>query len=446
MLKRTLLTVSGLILLQLVVAQTTVIRLDLKRQIDPTARRACNKAFEMAKEQKASAIIIDMNTPGGMLNEADSIRTAIMHSKIPVYVLINPNAASAGALISIACNKIYMTDGSTIGAATVVNQNAEQLPDKYQSYMRAMMRSTAEFRGRDPQIAEAMVDEKIEVPGVSPAGQVLTFTRSEAIKHGYCDGKAERIEDVLAQEGFTSYKIDKVNFTALDKIINFLISPFIQGILILLIIGGIYYELQTPGIGFPLAAAVTAAVLYFAPLFLEDLAASWEILIFILGVGLMLLEVFVIPGFGVAGIAGIVLMLTGLILGMVDNFYFDFKYTGGDEIVKSLLVVMISFILAIVFIFATGGQFIKSQLFQRLVLQNTLETPDYRDEIIKEKITSLVNKTGISLTSMHPAGKINIEGNIYDALSDGDFLEKDTSIIVVQDYGNRILVRKNEKV
>lgn len=421
-----------------------IVLLELKRQIDATARRATVKTFEIANEIKASAIVIDMNTPGGLLNEADSIRTLIMHSKIPVYVLINPNAASAGALISIACNKIYMTDGSTIGAATVVNQNAEELPDKYQSYMRAMMRSTAEFRGRNPSIAEGMVDEKLDIPGIKPVGQVITLTRTEAIKYGYCDGKAERIEEVLAQEGISDFNITKLRFTAIDKIINFLINPVIQGFLILLIIAGIYYELQAPGIGFALATAVTAAVLYFAPLYIEKLAASWEILLFIVGAGLMLLEIFVVPGFGITGIAGIAFMLTGLVLSMINNIYFDFRFTGGQEIIKSLLVVMTSFIISFIFIISTGRQFIRSKPFQKLVLQDTLQTPDFRDEFVKSQKESLINSTGITLTPMHPTGKIQIGNNIYDAITEGEFLENNTQIIIVQDFGNKIIVRKSE--
>ncbi len=421
--------------------------LPLQSQIDPAARRTTNKVFEMAAEKKADAIIIEMNTPGGMLNEADSIRTKIINSTIPVFVFINPNAASAGALISIACNKIYMSNGSTIGAATVVTQNAEELPDKYQSYMRAMMRSTAEYRGRNPDIAEAMVDEKLEVPNISPAGQVLTLTRSEAIEVGFCDGKAESIEEVLEMEGYTNYEIIEYKFGLIDKIINFLINPFIHGILILIILGGIYYELQSPGIGFPLAAAITAAILYFAPLYLEELAANWEILLFFLGLGLLALEIFVFPGFGVAGIAGIIVIISSLILSMLNNLYFDFTFTSGDEIVKAIVVVLGSFTIGMIFIFATGGSFVRSRLFQRLVLQDTLSKVDYRlDHLNTSEIekTILTGKSGYAQTDMHPSGKINIDGEVYFAISEGDFISRDSRIIVTEDYYNKIVVRKFE--
>jgi len=422
-----------------------IVKLFLTSEINPAARRMTNKAFEIAHNKKASAIIIEMNTPGGLLNEADSIRTKIINSNIPVIVFINPNAASAGALISIACNKIYMAKGSTIGAATVVNQNAEELPDKYQSYMRAMMRATAEFRGRNPDIAEAMVDEDIEVPGISPAGQVLTLTRSEALEVGFCDGEAESISEVLEKEGYSNYTLEEYKLSLLDKIIHFLINPVIHGILILLIIGGIYYELQSPGIGFPLAVAITAAILYFAPLYLEELAANWEILLFIAGLGLLALEIFVIPGFGVTGISGIVLIFISLVLSMIHNIYFDFTFTGGQEIVKSLIIVLSSFTLGMVFIFVTGGKFIRSKLFQRLVLQDTLQKVDYRlDQVSNPQPVkrNLKGQKGYAQTDMHPSGKIVIDNEVYYAVTEGEYILKDGKVIVLEDFYNKLIVRE----
>ena len=165
--------------------QTTVFQFDIKDEISPGVARHVQKALLTAREQQADLILIRMNTYGGLLDAADSIRTALLNTKKPVIVFIDNNAASAGALIAIACNKIYMRKGSSIGAATVVTQNAEALPDKYQSYMRSMMRSTAEARGRDPRIAEAMVDARIAIPGVNDSGKVLTLTSTKTLRLGY---------------------------------------------------------------------------------------------------------------------------------------------------------------------------------------------------------------------------------------------------------------------
>ena len=160
---------------------TLVYKFDIKREIGPAAWRQTKDAFEEADSLDADLILIHMNTYGGMVIHADSIRTAILNSKKPVYVFIDNNAASAGALISIACDSIYMRSGANIGAATVVNQTGQAMPDKYQSYMRSTMRATAEAHGkdtiiqagdtiykwkRDPLIAEAMVDPRTYIENV----------------------------------------------------------------------------------------------------------------------------------------------------------------------------------------------------------------------------------------------------------------------------------------
>ena len=273
-------------------ARALYFSIDLKKNVGSTTWIYIQKGFEEARKANANTIVIEMNTYGGEVSYADSIRTKILNSDIPVIVFIDNNAASAGALISIACDKIYMSQAATIGAASVVDQTGQKLPDKYQSYMRATMRATAEAHGkdtvvtgndtvvkwkRDPLIAEAMVDERTVVPNVADSGKILTFTTQEALKYGYCDGTAENIREIIKKEsGNQPYELVKFKPTAWDNIKGFLMSPFFQGILIMLIIGGIYFELQSPGIGFALGVAITAAVLYFAPLYIDGLAANWE--------------------------------------------------------------------------------------------------------------------------------------------------------------------------
>nr|MDA3781515.1 S49 family peptidase [Bacteroidales bacterium] len=271
---------------------------DINKEIAPAMWRQTQKSFNNAKDANADYIIIKLNTYGGMVNMADSIRTKIINSKIPVYVFIENNAASAGALISIAADRIYMRKGARIGAASVVDQTGKIMPEKYQSYMRSTMRATAESHGKDtivmgkdtifrwhrnPNIAEAMVDPRIYIENVSDTGKIVTFTAKEAIENGFCEGIAEDVKEVLKQANINNYAIKKYNPTTLDKIIGLLTGTALQGILIMIIVGGIYFELQSPGIGFPLGAAVLAALLYFAPLYLEGFAENWELALFILG-------------------------------------------------------------------------------------------------------------------------------------------------------------------
>jgi membrane-bound serine protease (ClpP class) len=231
--------------------QKKVFTFAIDQDIDPAMNRRVKLALEQAEALQVDVILIEMDTYGGAVTDADEIRTRILESKIPVYVFINKDAASAGALISIACDSIYMAPGASIGAATVVNgADGAAAPDKYQSYMRSMMRSTAEATGRNPQIAEAMVDEKLVVPGLSDAESVITFSVSEAIKNGYCEGEYASQKAILEAQNLQSAQVIAYEEKTVDSIISFFLNPAVSGLLILLIIGGIYFELQTPGVGF----------------------------------------------------------------------------------------------------------------------------------------------------------------------------------------------------
>lgn len=421
-----------------------VFQIEIREEIAPPVWRKVQKALETAKETQAGLILIHMNTYGGMVDAADSIRTAILQSTIPVWVFIDNNAASAGALISIACDSIYMRRGANIGAATVVDQTGKPMPDKYQSYMRAMMRSTAEANGRDPQIAQAMVDPRISISGLIDSTMVLTFTAAEAVKHGFCEGLAENIEEVLADAGIENYTIDEQKLTAIDHIIGFLISPAISGLLIMLIIGGIYFELQSPGIGFPSAIAIAGALLYFAPLYLEGLAANWEILIFIVGVVLVAIEIFAIPGFGVAGISGIILIVAGLALSMTDNIGFSFDADGLKQLLEAVIVVITATFLSIVgSIWLTKKLFGERTVFGQLSLNTAMTQEDGYTPAGFENST-LIGAIGIANTILRPAGKITLNNEMYDAICETGYVEKGTRIIVTGMSNTQLIVRISE--
>lgn len=414
---------------------------EIKEEIAEPVWRKTKKAFEQAESINADLIIIQMNTFGGALDAADKIRTKILESKIPVFVFIDNNAASAGALISIACDSIYMRKGGSIGAATVVNQTGEVLPDKYQSYMRSLMRSTAESNGRNPKIAEAMVDPSVYIEGIIDSTKVLTFTTSEALKYNYCEAEAENIQDVLNKAGIKNYEIKEQKLSALDIFIGFLLSPAVSGILIMIIIGGIYFELQTPGVGFPLIAAITAATLYFAPLYLDGLAANWEILVFLAGLVLLAIEVFVIPGFGVAGISGIALIITGLTLSMIDNNGFDFSGVNLNTIIKSLLTVVISIFIGLIASFYFGQKILKSNTFGKLALESVQSSND-GFSIAYDDIRQMIGKKGIAYSILRPSGKIMIDDNLLDATALNGFIEKGDEIEVVKYETSSLFVKK----
>ncbi|MEI8201796.1 MAG: NfeD family protein [Bacteroidota bacterium] len=418
-----------------------VYQFNIREEIEPPVWRIVERAFEDAAEMKADIILIHMNTFGGQLDVADNIRTKILESKIPVYVFIDNNAASAGALISIACDSIYMRQGANIGAASVVNQQGEVLPEKYQSYMRSLMRSTAQAKHRNPDIAEAMVDAKIKVPGINDSGKVVTLTTDEALLHGFCEAKAENIKEVLQHAGIEKYTIQEQKLTAIDDIIVFLINPFVSGILIMIIIGGIYFEFQTPGAVFPILASIIAIVLYFAPHYLEGLAAHWEIIVFIAGVLLLALEIFVIPGFGVTGILGIVFIIAGLILSMLNNLFFDFSFVSVNSVIIAVMVVLIAITTSIILSFYFGKKLLTSTRFGQIALtdqQHSSEGYTSADATYQ----TMLGKTGTTRTILRPVGKIMIEGNLYDATAESSYIDRDTEIVVTRYESSQLFVKQ----
>ena len=416
----------------------TVYRFDIDEEIAPPASLRVEKAMEEAAKLEADIVVVRINTFGGTLDDADKIRTAFLQADRPVYAYIDNNAASAGALISIACDSIYMHSGSSIGAATVVDQTGAVQPDKYQSYMRSLMRTTAEARGRRPDIAQAMVDPDIYVEGVSDSGKVLTFTTQEAVKYGFCEAEVENVAQLLEHAGVTEYVIREQRYTFIDKLIGFLVSPVVSGILIMLIIGGIYFELQQPGIGFPLILALSAAALYFAPLYLEGLATYWEIIVFIIGIVLIALELFVIPGFGVAGVMGIICLVAGLVFSMVGNVGFDFSTVPGALIANRLMIVLVAVAVALPLSIWLGKKLFESTLFCGLAL-NTEERTDEGYTIAGEREQSLIGTQGVAASILRPAGKVTVNGRLYDAVAQIGYIDKDEAVTVV-DYVNGSLV------
>lgn len=415
---------------------------EIDDNISKPALRRTEKAVAKAVEQEADILFLRLNTFGGELDAAEKIRTLLMEAPMPVYVFIDPNAASAGALISIACDSIYMSPGASIGAASVVDQTGEVLPDKYQSYMRSLMRSTAEEKGRDPLIAQAMVDPDTYIKGVIDSGKVLTFTTQEAIKHGYCEGEVSSVESALQEAGIEDYEIEEQKLSWIDKIIAFLINPVISGLLIMAIIGGIYFEMQTPGVGFPLIIALTAALLYFAPHYLEGLAAHWEILLFIVGLILIIIEIFVTPGFGVLGILGIVFVFAALVLTMVFNIGFDFSFTPPTAISSRIFLVLTSIILGFLFSLWLAKKLLITQTrFGTLSLNTELDTKD-GFSAQDMSLSNLIGKRGKTLTFMRPAGKVEIDGEIYDATSNIGMIDQNEDVIVTKFENAQLVVEK----
>ncbi len=422
---------------------TKVMHLKVQDNIDPRTNRYTELGLAEAEEMGADLVILELDTYGGALNDADEIRSRILNFGIPIYAFINKDAASAGALISIACDSIYMARGSSIGAATVVGGDGAAAPDKYQSYMRSIMRSTAEAKGRNPQMAEAMVDEDIDLDSIATEGKVLTLSVSEAIRYGFCEAQLESVEEILDYTGVEEYEITEFKLGSTEKIISLFLNPFVSGLLILVIIGGIYFELQTPGVGFPLGAAILAALMYFIPYYLNGLAENWEIIMFLAGLILIAVEVFVIPGFGIAGVLGIICTLGALILVMLNNDLFNFDLVDPFEIFKAVATTVTALTGGVVLIFFGGVRFANSKTFSRVALQETQEKD--KGFTSSSYQNTLLGKKGVVFTNLRPSGRIEIDGDIYDAYTRGDYIPQGSKVEVISTEGTSLKVKKIEE-
>ncbi len=420
-------------------AQTKIVyAFEMHEEIGPAMSRLTERAIAEAEKKNAAYILIDMNTYGGMVLDGDNIRTALLKTKIPTIVFVRNNAASAGALIAIACDSIYMMPGSTIGAASVVNQQGELMPEKYQSYMRKKMRATAEQTGRNPQIAEGMTDENLEIDSIKLKGKIVTFSTNEAIKYGYCNAEVEKPEDILAKlKG--NYVIEKHESTLVEMLLLWLVNPAVSGIFLLLIFGGIYFEFKAPGTFLPIGVSLVAALFYFAPLYLEGLAANWEILVFAVGIILIVLEIFVIPGFGIAGISGIVLTIAGLTLALVRNIDFDFTFVPKESLPFSFLIVSVAMALPLIILIAFGQKLFDSTMFKKMGVEAEMKTTD-GFSVRDNSRQNLIGQTGIAVTNLRPSGKIEINNEQYDSIADGSFIAKDSTVKVIRVQGTYLVV------
>ena len=413
---------------------TVFYRIRLDQNIDPAARRLVTLGLEKAAAADADYILLDLNTYGGAVDAADSIRNAILRCDRPVISFVNMQAASAGALISIACDSIYMKTGSSIGAATVVDQAENVMPDKYQSFMRGMMRSTAQATGRDPKIAESMVD----------TANVLSLTPSEAIEVGFCEGVCEDEFEVARKvAGSDDFVIRNMedDISWLDRLIQFLLNPLLQSIFMMMIIGGIFVEIRTPGIGLPLVTAIVGALLYFAPAYLGDLVSYWEILLFVVGLVLIGVEIFVLPGFGVCGILGIIAVVLSLAFAMVDNaelFHWDGSLNL-QPILRPIGIVIISASAAIFGSVLLVRKLFATRSFDHIALRQELKA-DEGFTGVASGLESFVGETVTVFTDLHPSGKVKTaDGRIFEAtLKFGGFAEKGTSLTVISAEQGRL--------
>jgi len=425
-----LFVVASLVIAQ----QKTVYVAHIDGEIDLGLAPYVNRVISEAEENNAEAIIFKINTFGGRVDAATQIKDAILSSKVLTIAFVNNRAISAGALITLSCNKIIMVPGSSIGAATVVDETGKKVGEKYQSYMRSEMRSTAEKNGRRTDIAEGMVDERVVVAGLDDSTKLITLTAEEAFKYKIADSVLTDFNDLLAMFNLKSANKVEIHSNWAEEVVRFLNNPIISSILIMIGFFGLMAEIKTPGWGLAGTAGLISLTVFFGSSYILELASILEIMLFVIGLILVLAEIFVIPGFGVAGISGIILIFASIFLSLLGSKPFI------DMEMVSIAIIQLSGAM----LFALAGMFFlvkylpKSTAFNKLVLAES-ETAE-KGFVSYKSEKELVGKIAIAFTTLRPGGTAEIDGRRIDVVADSEYIDKGTKIKVLRVEGIKVVV------
>lgn len=409
---------------------------DIDGEIDLGMSPYVIRVVSEAEKNNADAIIFRINTFGGRLDAATQIKDAILGTKILTIAFINNRAISAGALISLSCDKIVMAPGSSMGASTVVDQSGQKQSEKYQSYMRSEMRATAERNGRRSDIAQGMVDERIIIPGLVDSTQLVTLTTDEALKYKMADFKASDLNEVLKDFNLQNADIVRIDVNWAEDVVKFLNNPIVSSILIMIGFFGLIAEIKTPGWGAPGTVGLIALVLFFGSSYIVELASALDIILFVIGIILLALEIFVIPGFGITGIAGIILIFASLFLSLVPSGpLMDF-----DSISVAIIQLTGAIVAAFILILVLAKFLPKSRTFSKLILADEERAEQGFVSYPSEK--ELVGQEGIALSTLRPAGTAEFNGKRYDVMADWEYIEKGSKIVVLRVEGVKVVVKK----
>lgn len=395
------------------------------------------RAVQMAETDSAKALILEINTFGGRVDAATQIKDILLDAKIPTVAYINKRAISAGALISLSCKTIAMAPGSSIGAATVVDMSGQKAPEKAMSYFRAEMGATAEKNGRNRLVAEAMVDEDIVIDSLTEKGKLVTLTAEDALKWKMADFIATDLNAVLDTLKLANQPIVKVETSWAEDVVRFLTHPMVSSLLISLGLLGLFFEIKSPGWGIPGTLGLVLLMLFFGSHYIVTLASVIEIALFLVGVGLLLLEIFVIPGFGIAGIAGIISMILGLYLSLLGNLKYlqfdDFTAAAG-HIALALIITFIGFTIILKYFPGTS-------IWRKISLGDQQKKESGFVSTSKD-YSRYLGADGIAVTPLRPAGIAQINNERLDVVTEGEFIEKGANITVVRVEGFKLIVQK----
>ncbi|MFO1512155.1 MAG: NfeD family protein [Verrucomicrobiota bacterium] len=432
--------------------------LPIREDIMPPLVYVVRRGVKEAMEANADALILDMNTDGGRVDVTEEIIQIIGKFKGNTVTYVNDRAFSAGSFISVATQKIYMAPQSVIGAAAPImmspgGSGVEKMPDtveaKMTSAIRALVRTQAEKNGHNIDVIEAMIDKTkaltIDGEVLNKEGNILTLTDRQAAKeYGnppkplLSSGTVESMDALLQQLGYANAQRIEIKPSGAEKLGIWItaIAP------ILLIIGiiGIYIEFKTPGFGLPGIVGITAFALYFLGGYVAGLSAAGWVIVFVLGLILVVVELFVVPGTFIAGITGAVLMLIALVMGMVDTYPGTPALPSLPQLELPLrdlgVAVLISVVLALIL-----ARFLpQTALFHRLVSQTASGVESVA--AIEEELTARLGQTGVAIAPLCPGGKAKFDEELLDVITRGEMVAKGRTVRIIGRSGPNAIVEE----
>ena len=429
-------------------ANQVVYRVPIQGVIDLGLPTFIERIIDEAEKNQAQAIIFDIDTFGGRVDAATQIKDAILDSDVLTVAFINRRAISAGALISLSCEKIYMTGGGTIGAATAVDMSGNKASEKVISYMREEMASTAENRNRNTDIAKCMVDEElsfthividddsVEVTDLEgrKEGKLITLTTEQALKYKMADGSAEDFDELLELIELSDVEVKTLSENWSENLVRFLTNPVVASLLTTFGFLGILFELQSPGWGIPGTFGAVCLTLSLSASVIVKLATKSDLLIVLVGLGLLMVEAFLIPGFGVAGLAGIVVILWGLYMLLLPDVPVSQEVY--DAAMTGLTIGLIGAIFALILLFRLMT---KTKFWVKLTSPEIQSNEDgYNSSLGLEH---LIGETGLATSDLRPSGWVLVNNTKIFVVTEGEFVDKDQQVTIMSVDGNRVVVR-----
>ena len=411
----------------------TVYRIPVSGVVENGLAPYVARSIREAEASGAAAVFLDIDTPGGRIDAAERIADAVRAARVPVYGFVNPRAYSAGALIAISTNGIYMRPGAVIGAATPVDGQGTKASEKMVSAMRAEFRAMAEQRGLDPKLAEAMVDENVEIPGVVKKGQLLTLSTNEAVRLKFAKAVVADEAALLRAIGHPGAQVVTTEPNWAESIVRFLTNPLVAPLLLSIGILGLVFEIKTGAFGIGGLLSLVSLGLFFGSSFILGLAGWEEVLLLGLGAIALAVEVFVLPGFGVAGVVGALAIVASMVLAMMG------AHPSAGDTAQALAVLGVSLFITIAVIYAWLRHLPNSGRFSGLLLRGAVHKS--QGFVSSPSRGDLIGQDGVAVTDLRPSGTARVGGERLDVVTEGEYVPQGSRVQVVQSDGYRHVVR-----